>query len=211
MPEMRIQRSQNEEEGDEGQEMMRVGILALQGDVSEHVEAVYRALSDMGKDGEVVEVRKKEDADNLYALIIPGGESTTISRLLDSTRLREKILSEVGKGMRVMGTCAGAIMLAKVVDDPRVKPLGLISMKARRNAFGRQKDSFETYLNVKGLDEPYHAVFIRAPIIEEVFGEAEILAEFNGNIVMVREGPHFAMSFHPELTEDTRIHRMFLK
>lgn len=191
--------------------MMRVGVLALQGDVSEHVEAVYRAFDDMNVEGEVVEVRRPKDTDSLYALIIPGGESTTISRLLDRTGLRSKILEEVEKGMRVMGTCAGAVIMAKVVEDPRVKPLALVSMKARRNAFGRQRESFQTLLKIKGLDELYSAVFIRAPIIEEVFGNAEVLAEFKGNIVMVREGKHMAMSFHPELTEDTRIHRMFLK
>lgn len=189
---------------------MMVGVLALQGAVSEHVDILEKALEELNIRGEVVEVRRCEDAFGLNALIIPGGESTTISRLLDSTGLRESIIREVARGMKVMGTCAGAILMAKIVEDPRVRTLGLISMKVRRNAFGRQKDSFEVNLNVKYLDRPYRAVFIRAPIIEEVYGEAEVLAKYNESIVFVREGKHFALSFHPELTDDTRIHKMFL-
>jgi pyridoxal 5'-phosphate synthase pdxT subunit len=186
-----------------------VGVLALQGDVAEHV----RALRASG--AEPVTVRRPEELDRVEGLIIPGGESTTIWKLIDIFGLAEPLRKRIADGMPVFGSCAGLIMLADRLPDPASgqQTLGGIDMTVRRNAFGRQVDSFERDLDIKGIDgPPYRAVFIRAPWVDEVGPAVEILAIEPGasRIVAVRQGRALATSFHPELTPDWRIHKMFV-
>ena len=186
-----------------------VGVLALQGDVAEHV----RALRASG--AEPVAVRRPEELDRVEGLIIPGGESTTIWKLIDIFGMAEPLRKRIADGMPVFGSCAGLIMLADRLPDPASgqQTLGGIDMTVRRNAVGRQVDSFERDLDVKGIDgPPYRAVFIRAPWVDEVGPSVEILASEPGasRIVAVRQGRALATSFHPELTPDWRIHKMFV-
>jgi len=188
---------------------MKIGVLALQGDFAEHI-IMLRSLGAQG-----VEVRLPAHLDGLDGLIIPGGESTTIGKLATDFQLMEP-LREFGKSHAIWGTCAGAIFLSK--DVSRRQPLlGLMDIKVARNAFGRQVDSFEADLDIAELKQatdtthPYHAVFIRAPIIEEVRGNAKVLSKLeDGRIVAAQEGHLLATSFHPELTNDTRFHEYFL-
>ncbi|KAA3646482.1 MAG: pyridoxal 5'-phosphate synthase glutaminase subunit PdxT [Chloroflexi bacterium] len=188
---------------------MNIGVLALQGDFAEHI-SVLRKLG-----VEAHEVRLPQDLEKLDGLIIPGGESTTIGKLAVAYELMEP-LKRFGTEKPLWGTCAGAIFLSK--DARREQPLlGLMDITVARNAFGRQIDSFETDLDVdvlKRVDEnnpPYHAVFIRAPLIESVKGEAQPLATLeDGRVVAAQQGHLLATSFHPELTSDDRFHRYFL-
>jgi 5'-phosphate synthase pdxT subunit len=188
---------------------MKIGVLALQGDFSEHIAVLKRLKVDAS------EVRLPEHLKGLDGLIIPGGESTTIGKLAVAYNLLEP-LKLFGQRHAIWGTCAGAIFLSK--DVSRDQPLlGLMDIKVQRNAFGRQKDSFETDLDIPelkqatGTKEDYHAVFIRAPIIESVGGEAKVLASVSdGRIVAAQQGHLLATSFHPELTNDTRFHEYFL-
>jgi 5'-phosphate synthase pdxT subunit len=189
---------------------VRIGVLDLQGDVSEHIDAFRRALAESGlsEGSEVITVRRADQIPSCDGLVIPGGESTTISRLIDKNGMRRP-LEEFQGG--IFATCAGLILLAKVVPDPRVKPLGLLDIEVERNAFGRQKDSFEADLVIKGLDAPFHVVFIRAPVISRIGNGVEVLAEVDGAPVAVRQEKHLGLCFHPELLGDTRLHRMFLE
>ena len=188
---------------------MKIGVLALQGDFSEHISMLKR----IGV--EAVEVRLPKHLDGLSGLIIPGGESTTIGKLAVAYDLMEP-LRQFGKSHAIWGTCAGAIFLSK--DAKSDQPLlGLMDITVQRNAFGRQVDSFETDLEIdelkkaSGTDHPYHAVFIRAPIIEAVHGKAKVLSALeDGRIVAALEGHLLATSFHPELTSDTRFHQYFV-
>ncbi|GMV33611.1 pyridoxal 5'-phosphate synthase glutaminase subunit PdxT [Chloroflexi bacterium CFX5] len=188
---------------------MKIGVLALQGDFAEHVSM----LKKLGV--ETAEVRLPEHLKSLDGLIIPGGESTTIGKLAVTYGLMEP-LREFGKSRAIWGTCAGAIFLSS--DIGRDQPLlGLMSIKVLRNAFGRQVDSFETDLDIEelykatGTERPYHAVFIRAPIIESVSGSARVLSALeDGRIVAAQQGHLLATSFHPELTDDTRFHEYFI-
>jgi 5'-phosphate synthase pdxT subunit len=188
---------------------MKIGVLALQGDFAEHI-AMLRRLG-----AETVEVRLPEHLQALDGLIIPGGESTTIGKLARDYNLIEP-LRRLGQKNAIWGTCAGAIFLSK--DTRRQQPLlNLMSITVERNAFGRQVDSFETDLDIPSLShvvptgKPYHAIFIRAPIIESVQGDVEVLARIdNGRIVAAQQGHLLATSFHPELTDDDRFHRYFL-
>jgi 5'-phosphate synthase pdxT subunit len=188
---------------------VRIGVLDLQGDVGEHIEAFQKALAEaeLLEGSDVITVRKAEQIPSCDGLAIPGGESTTISKLIDRNGMREP-LEEFRGG--IFATCAGLIVMAKEAPDPRVKPLGLLDIDVERNAFGRQKDSFEADLPIRGLDSPFHAVFIRAPVISRVGERVEVLAEIDGRPVAVRQGKHLGLSFHPELSGDTRVHRMFL-
>jgi 5'-phosphate synthase pdxT subunit len=189
---------------------VRIGVLDLQGDVAEHIGAFRAALADAGLSGgsEVVAVRRADRIPSCDGLAIPGGESTTITRLIDRNGMRGS-LEEFRGG--IFATCAGLIVMAKEVPDPRVKPLGILDISVERNVFGRQKDSFEADLPIKGLDTPFHAVFIRAPVISRAGGGVEVLAEIDGAPVAVRQGRHLGLSFHPELSGDTRLHRLFLE
>lgn len=185
--------------------MSRVGVLALQGDVREHV----RLLEELGADA--VTVKHPEELEKVDALIIPGGESTTIGKLATRFDLIDPLRESIQEGMPVYGTCAGMILLASSVTEGDQPLIGALDVLVRRNAFGRQNESFEADLDIDGLDEPFHAVFIRAPWIEKVGSEVEVLAEIDDHPVMVRQGSLLATSFHPELTGDGRIHRMLLE
>ena len=184
-----------------------VGVLALQGDFAEHIQMLRR----LGVDA--VEVRLPAQLANVDALIIPGGESTTITRLLDIYDLREPIRRLGLEGLPIWGTCAGAIVLAKQATDLDRPNLALMDIDVRRNAFGRQVDSFEEDIRVQNIDgAPFHAVFIRAPVIERCGAAVEVLATLeNGAIVAAREGRLLATSFHPELTGDSRFHALLAK
>jgi pyridoxal 5'-phosphate synthase pdxT subunit len=193
---------------------LRIGVLALQGDVREH-ERVLRALG-----AEVLLVRRPEELDGLDGIVVPGGESTAIGTLLDRFALLEPLRSALRDGLPAYGSCAGMVLLAdEVVDGLAGQPLlGGLDVTVRRNAFGRQVDSFETDVDVAGLDGgAVHAVFIRAPWVERAGEGVQVLATVPGDgpaagrVVVVRQGALLATSFHPELTGDTRVHRLFVE
>ena len=184
--------------------MSRVGVLALQGDVREHM----RILEALGADA--ISVKTPERLDSVDALVIPGGESTTIGKMAVRFGLLEPLRSVAESGLPMYGTCAGMILLAGTVTEGDQPLLGVLDVVVKRNAFGRQNESFEADLDIRGLDTPFHAVFIRAPWIEKVGSEVEILSEVDDHPVMVRQGSLLATSFHPELTGDGRIHQMLL-
>jgi 5'-phosphate synthase pdxT subunit len=189
-----------------------IGVLALQGDVRNHL-AILTGLG-VGS----AEVRTPEDLATVDGLIIPGGESTTISLLLQTSGLMEPLLERLGAGMPAFGTCAGMILLATEVSDgrPDQRQLAAIDIAVRRNAFGRQIDSFETDLDVEGIEDPLHAVFIRAPLVEQTGPDVEVLASVTTGTgvpmpVVCRQGPVLVAAFHPELTGDPRLHEVFLR
>ncbi len=192
--------------------MTRIGVLALQGDVSEHVSALQRAVQSVGKAIEVVEVRKPGQMEMCQALALPGGESTTIRRQLDSSGLGEELKAAALSGKPILATCAGMVLVSSEIEgDKRVRPLGLMDIRINRNAFGPQRESFEADLDVKGLDRPYRAVFIRAPAIASIGSGVDVLARVDRSVVAARQKNLLALAFHPELTDDPRIHQMFLK
>jgi 5'-phosphate synthase pdxT subunit len=173
-----------------------------------------RVFQEEKKDGKAILVRQLRDIDSCDALIIPGGESTTISRILTHSGMYDVIRERMEHNdIALMGTCAGCVLLAKELTDTNadVKLFGAMDMRVERNAFGRQKESHERSLQIQGFTSPYHAVFIRAPIITKVWGNCEILAKADKEIVMARQENYLALSFHPELTDDFRIHRFFLE
>ena len=184
---------------------MRIGVLALQGAVSEHIDMLKKA----GAEG--VPIKKTEQLQNIEGIIIPGGESTTIGKLMRTYGFIEALRNFSRDGKPIFGTCAGLILIAKEISGQEEAHLQLMDITVSRNAFGRQRESFETDLTVKGIDGPVRAVFIRAPIIERAGNEVEILATFNGQIVAARQGHLLAASFHPELTDDCRMHEYFLR
>lgn len=181
-----------------------VGVLAFQGDVREH----KRAVESVG--GAAAEVRTAADLESVDALILPGGESTTIGKMASRFGLVDPLRRRVEAGMPTYGTCAGMIFLAAALTEGDQPLLGALDIVVRRNAFGRQNDSFETDLAVAGLDRPFHAVFIRAPWVAKVGEGVEVLATVDSHPVMVRQGKIMATSFHPELTNDGRLHRMLM-
>ena len=185
----------------------RIGVLAVQGAVREHV----RAIREIG--AEPVEVRLPRDLVDLDALIMPGGESTTMRRLIDAYGLREPIVALARAGAPLLGTCAGMILLADRLTDGEAPYFGLLDLEVRRNGYGRQLDSFEADLDVPALgDEPLHGIFIRAPLVTDVGPRVEVLArDPHGNPVAVRQGRVLATAFHPELTGDLRLHRLLLE
>lgn len=184
--------------------MSRVGVLALQGDVREHMSI----LETLG--AAPTPVKTPEQLDSVAGLVIPGGESTTIGKMARRFGVLEPLRSAAESGLPMYGSCAGMILLASAVTEGDQPLLGVLDVVVKRNAFGRQNESFEADLDVEGLDAPFHAVFIRAPWIEKVGSEVEILSEVDDHAVMVRQGSILATSFHPELTGDGRIHQMFL-
>ncbi|MFB6097049.1 MAG: pyridoxal 5'-phosphate synthase glutaminase subunit PdxT [Haloferacaceae archaeon] len=188
--------------------MLRAGVVAVQGNVSEHAAAVERAGRAHGREIDVVEIRDAGLVPECDLLLMPGGESTTISRLLHKEGIASEIVAFAEAGKPILATCAGLIVAARDANDERVDTLDLIDVTVDRNAFGRQKESFEAPLDVEGLEEPFPAVFIRAPLIDEVGEGVEVLAEWNGDPVAVRQGNVLGTSFHPELTDDVRIHRL---
>ena len=186
-----------------------VGVLALQGDTREHLAA----LNESGAQAKTV--RRRSELDAVDALVIPGGESTTMSLLLREFDLLEPLRQRLADGMPAYGSCAGMILLASEILDAgapgrEAEALGAIDMTVRRNAFGRQVDSFEGDIDVLGLDEPVRAVFIRAPWVERVGPDVQVLARAGDHIVAVRQGPMLATAFHPEMTGDRRVHKLFV-
>ena len=187
---------------------VKVGVLALQGAFGAHA----RVLGALG--AEPVEVRRPDQLDSVDALVLPGGESTTVSMLLESSGLFDPIADRLCAGMPALGTCAGMILLSTDVLDGRddQRSFAAVDIAVRRNAFGRQIDSFESDLDVTSFgDEPLHAVFIRAPFVERVGPEVDVLAAVDGHPVMCRQGRVIVTAFHPELTDDPRVHELFLK
>lgn len=200
---------------------LKICVIGLQGNVSEHIIAIEQALKKLKLNGTIVWARKKEDLKNCSAIILPGGESTTIGKLLLQTEMFDEIKKLSKKGIQIMGTCAGAILLAKKGDlevkKTKTKLLELIDIEIERNAFGRQVDSFEKEIQIKGIGKEKNAfgkftgVFIRAPSIKKVFGKAKIFATNGKDIVGVEQENIIALTFHPELAEDIRLHEYFLK
>jgi pyridoxal 5'-phosphate synthase pdxT subunit len=184
--------------------MSTVGVLALQGDVREHL----RILDELG--ATAVGLKKPDQLAGVDALVIPGGESTTIGKLAVRFGLIQPLREAIDGGLPVYGTCAGMIFLAGAVTDGDQPLIGALDIVVRRNAFGRQNDSFEADLDIDGLQEPFHAVFIRAPWVEKVGSQVEVMASVGEHLVMVKQDRILATSFHPELTGDGRIHRMLL-
>jgi len=186
---------------------LEVGVLAVQGDFAEHIAV----LSNLGVKAR--EVRLPEHLDSLSGLIIPGGESTTLSRLMTLYDLREPLQQMAAEGRAVWGTCAGMIMLSQEITENDPVPLGIMDIGVQRNAFGRQVDSFEQRLNINGLDgDPFHAIFIRAPVIIRIGKDVEVLSALEDERpVAVKQGNLMATSFHPELTNDYRFHSYFLE
>ena len=182
-----------------------VGVLALQGDVREHLLALGR----LGVSTRLV--RRPGELRGLDGLVIPGGESTTIGRLADRFGLLQPLRAVLAEGLPTLATCAGMILVAASIVEGDQPLLGGLDMVVRRNAFGRQNESFEMDLDVKGLDRPFHGVFIRAPWVEKVGAEVEVLARVGDRPVMVRSDRLVAVSFHPELTGDSRLHRLWLE
>lgn len=184
---------------------MKVGVLALQGAFREHAEAFRSCGCDC------LEVRSPGDVKAVDALALPGGESTTIGKLLVDYHLMDLVRQRIQNGLPVFATCAGAIVLAREIVDSDQPRLGLMDIKVQRNAYGRQVDSFETSLAVPCLgDEPFPAVFIRAPLIDSVGPGVEVLARYKNGVVLARQDNILIGTFHPELTEDLRLHRYFL-
>lgn len=189
---------------------MKVGVLALQGDVPEHIQALAGVLP-----AEAIRpVRRPADLDGIVAMFLPGGESTTIGRLLSDTGLRPPLTARIRDGLPVLATCAGLILLAKEIEpspggrDP--EPIAVLDVAVRRNDYGNQRDSFEGPVRVDGLTDPFPGVFIRAPRILRVGKEAQVVARWQDQIVGVRQGAVWGLSFHPELSADGRVHALFL-
>ncbi|WNQ11518.1 pyridoxal 5'-phosphate synthase glutaminase subunit PdxT [Paenibacillus aurantius] len=184
---------------------MKIGVLALQGAVAEHI----RLLGQAGAEG--VAVKKTEQLQDLDGIIIPGGESTTIGKLMRTYGFIDALREFAGRKKPVFGTCAGLIVIAKEIAGQEEAHLGLMNMIVSRNAFGRQRESFETDLAIQGVGDDVRAVFIRAPLIKEVGEGVDVLATYKDEIVAAREGHLLAASFHPELTDDYRLHAYFLE
>ena len=183
--------------------MIKIGVLALQGAVREHVRSLQ------AEDTEIVIIKKVEQLQEIDGLVFPGGESTTMRRLINQYGFFEPLQSFGRSGKPIFGTCAGLILMAREIAG-QDSHLGLMNMKVQRNAFGRQRESFETTLEVQGVAEDVRAIFIRAPLIEEVGEQVEVLSTYNGEIVAARQGQYLTCSFHPELTDDFRLHHFFV-
>lgn len=184
---------------------MLIGVLGLQGDVSEHLDVLKRLL----EDGEVNIVKRASEIRGLDGLIIPGGESTTVGKLLQKYGIDKEIRKN--KDLAIFGTCTGAILLAKSIRGMNQFSLHLMDIEAERNAYGRQRESFEAELEIPELGEkPFRGIFIRAPVIRGIGEGVEVLARYKGDAVLVRQGKYLAATFHPELTEDMRVHEYFL-
>jgi 5'-phosphate synthase pdxT subunit len=189
---------------------IKIGVLDLQGDVSEHIRSFRFALDRMqcAENATVAGVSEAPEIPGLDALAIPGGESTTISRLIQKNGLYRPIQTFSGG---IFATCAGMVLMATEVDDPRVQTLGLMDMTVIRNAFGRQKESFEAEIEMKALNSPFHAIFIRAPVVSRCGPTVVPVAAIDRGVVAVENGLHMAFAFHPELGNDTRLHERFLE
>ncbi len=187
---------------------MKIGIVGFQGDVQEHFE-MFTRIANMGKNVSAIIIRRENELDNVDGLVIPGGESTTIYKLIKEYNIYNKIKEKFSEGFPIMGTCAGLILLSKNTNDPRVEGMGMLDSEILRNGYGRQGESFIDLINIKGIGE-VPGVFIRAPVIKDT-GTTEVLAYYKNQPVMIYSRYALGMTFHPELTEDTRIHEMFMK
>ncbi|EDW19828.1 pyridoxal 5'-phosphate synthase glutaminase subunit PdxT [Bacillus pumilus] len=185
--------------------MLTIGVLGLQGAVREHIQSIEACAAE----GKII--KRAEELASVDGLIIPGGESTTMRRLMDTYQFIEPIKAFAAEGKPIFGTCAGLIMLAKHIEDRDDAHLGLLNVSVARNSFGRQVDSFEAELEVKGLDAPFTGVFIRAPHIISADESVDIMAEHDGRIVMAKENNILGCSFHPELTDDHRLTQLFVE
>ena len=194
---------------------MRIGVIAIQGNVEEHVNAISRALRQSNLEAEVIKIKHSGLVPVCDAIILPGGESTTLGRLMEREGIADEIKKIALAGIPVMGTCAGLVLLAKYgdmqVERTKQPLLGLMDIHVNRNAFGRQRESYECQVEFKGLELPFNAVFIRAPAITRCGENVEILSKCNRFIVAARQKNMLALAFHPELTDDLRIHHYFLK
>jgi 5'-phosphate synthase pdxT subunit len=193
---------------------VRIGVIGIQGNVSEHVDALKRALFERNEQAEIVTIKHKGQVPTCDALVLPGGESTTLGKLLVKEGISDEIKAMHAAGMPIMGTCAGLILLAKEGDEQVRKThqhlLGLMDIHVNRNAFGRQRESFETKIDLFFLETPYNAVFIRAPAITYAGKDVKVLGTLDNMIVAAEQGNLLALAFHPELTSDSRIHQYFL-
>ena len=193
---------------------MKIGVIAIQGAVSEHIDALKRALAERGVYAEVVAIKHKGIVPQCSGIVIPGGESTTLCRLLAREEIAEEIKDAAAKGVPILGTCAGLIVLAKEGDEQVQKTsqelLGIMNIKVNRNAFGRQRDSFEAELEVEVLDSPFPGVFIRAPGIVSCGPEVRVLSKLDDQIIAAEQRNVLVLAFHPELTDDLRFHQYFL-
>lgn len=194
---------------------MKVGVISVQGAVPEHLRMSHMALEDIGRKGTAIAVRRIDELRQVDCLLIPGGESTTISKLLRKFGLFEEIVRMGSSGFPIMGTCAGCVLLAKEGGEQAERTgtelLGLMDMAVDRNAFGRQRESFEAPLEVEGIDGAFPGVFIRAPLITRCWDRCRVICRHQGEAVMARQDNLLALSFHPELTGDPRLHRMFFE
>ncbi len=193
----------------------RIGIIAIQGNIEEHANAMLQALRQANRRAEIVKIKHRGIVPTCDALILPGGESTTLGRLMEREGISSEIKEAAHAGIPIMGTCAGLVLLAKKGDrqvDMTGQPLlGLMDIHVNRNAFGRQRESFECPVDFRGLDSPFNAVFIRAPCITRCKENVEVLSRHEGFIVAARQKNILALAFHPELTDDLRIHHYFLR
>lgn len=191
-----------------------IGVLAVQGDVSQHVAAMQRGLEKSDRRGLIIEVKKADAVEGLDALLLPGGESTTMGKLLTHYGIDQSVKQFAESGKPVLATCAGLILLAKEgdvqVEKTKQPLLGVLDVKVNRNAFGRQRESFEASVDLKGIASQFPAVFIRAPAVEKAWGRATVLGKHEDRIVAVKQENILALAFHPELADDTRIHEYFL-
>jgi 5'-phosphate synthase pdxT subunit len=194
--------------------MTKIGVLSFQGAVSEHIDIVNRIARDKGINISAIGVKRSSEIEQIDALIIPGGESTTISKLIVNNDLQKVLTRRADEGFPIMGTCAGSVILAKELeeyDKYDLERLNLMSTCVRRNAFGTQRESFEMDLNINGFNEPFHAIFIRAPSITHTWDDCEILNELPEGATFVKQKNLYSITFHPELGKDTRIHNMFIE
>ncbi len=192
---------------------MRIGVIGVQGAITEHIASVRKALDRLGVRGEASWIRRREDLRDIAALIIPGGESTTISKLMERNGLFEEVRRLGEEGLPIMGTCAGLILLAKKVLGaiPGQRFLKLLDIEVIRNAYGRQVDSFEAPIKLVFSEKPFQGVFIRAPRISKIYGRARPLAYYRDEVVGVEQDNLIGLTFHPELSDDTRIHEYFIE
>lgn len=194
-----------------------IGVLGVQGDIEEHESALKLAFKRMKLDGDVTWVKTTQQAENVHGLIVPGGESTAIGRLAENKAVLHTLQNKIEKGLPTFGTCAGLIMLAnkaydRIVEGTKQPLLGGLDVTVERNAFGRQRESFEAGLSIPALgQERFRGVFIRSPVVKQVGPKVEILSRFNEKIVAVRQGNILGTSFHPELSGDTRFHEYFIQ
>jgi len=189
-----------------------IGIIGAQGAVSEHYNSIKKSFIDLGIKGDILIIKDKNEIEKIDGLIIPGGESTTISRILYKNNLFKTIIDRYKKdNLPIMGTCAGCVILSKEVeDDKNLKLLKIMNISVKRNAFGRQKESFEKEISINVFNKNYNAVFIRAPLIKKVWDKCSILSKIDDKIIMVKQDNLLAVAFHPELTDDLRVHKYFL-